>query len=194
MKKYIPIIFILSLFYFFKSCSLQNYTTIDAYTISELVKSEEFTFHIKDVIPPNNNTFNDIKNNIKNSFQNSNSTIPKMPDLIGDYRISVKPNVVELYLPSFNRPSNNSLVYINLGETENRYTSKNFTIDKIQEPDGIWSVKIKPKDINKIEEIDITVFKGGNIYSSIKKNSRTTMSYHGYISKNEEPKTTKSEL
>ncbi|MCW3160888.1 DUF4251 domain-containing protein [Chryseobacterium oryctis] len=185
MKKYISIIFVLSFLFFFQSCSSQSSAT-DNHITNELVNSQEFTFHAQRANPTN---YDVIK--VMNSIPNSTAT--RILDLSGDYTITIKSGTLESYLPYFGRTFNSSS-YGNTEKAGYRFTSKDFTINKSQNKKGTWIVKIKPNDVNYVDEIIIEVFKNGKAFTSIRGNDRQPISYDGYVSKNEEPKTTKSEL
>lgn len=177
MKKYISLLFVFGIFFFFQSCSAQN--TTDSKTVDALVNSQEFTFYATRANPTNYDVIN-----VMNSMPNSTST--RMLDLTGsNYTIELKNNTLDVVLPYFGRSFTPSY---NNNDNSYRFTSKDFTINKSQGKKGKWIVKIKPNDVRTVDEIIIEIFKNGKALTSIRSNDRQPISYDGYIGKNEEAK------
>lgn len=174
MKKYISLIFILGLVFFFQSCASQN--TGDPKMVDALVNSQEFTFHAERANPTNYDVIN-----VMNSMPNSPST--RILQLNGNYTVEVKNNILEVVLPYFGRLFNPT--YGNTSNNSYRFTSKDFTIDKSQNKKGNWIVKIKPNDVNNVDQIIIEVYKNGKAFTSVRSNDRQPITYDGFISKNE---------
>lgn len=171
MKKYISLLFVFGIFFFFQSCSAQN--TTDSKTVDALVNSQEFTFYATRANPTNYDVIN-----IMNSMPNSTST--RMLDLTGsNYTLELKNNTLDVVLPYFGRSFKSNYS----GDNSYRFTSKDFTINKSQNKKGNWIIKIKPNDTKTVDEIILEVFKNGKALTSIKSNDRQPISYDGYISK-----------
>ncbi|MGK6343197.1 DUF4251 domain-containing protein [Chryseobacterium sp. DT-3] len=183
MKKYISLIFIFGLLFFFQSCSSQ--ASLDSKTVDALVDSQEFTFHAQRANPMNYEVIN-----VMGSIPNAPGI--RMLQLDGDnYTIELKKNSLEVTLPYFGRRFNTSY---NTSDNGYRFTSKDFTVNKSQDKKGNWTLKIKPNDTRNVDEINIEVFKNGKAFVSMRSNDRQPITYNGYVSKNEEAPTEKEKL
>lgn len=182
MKKYISLIFIFGLLFFFQSCSSQ--AVLDSKTVDALVDSQEFTFHAQRANPTNYDVIN-----VMNSIPNSTSM--RILELNGDYSIIINKNNLEVVLPYFGRQFNASY---NTSDNGYRFTSKDFTVNKSQNKKGNWTLKIKPNDARNVDEIIIEVFKSGKAFVSMRSNDRQPITYDGYVSKNEETPKEKEKL
>lgn len=175
MKKYISILMIFGFLFSFQSCASQG--SSDPAIVNALVDSQEFTFYAQKANPTNYDVIN-----VMNSLPNTTST--RMLDLnTGDYTIEVDKNTIEVVLPYFGRVFNP-----NYGSTDKngyRFTSKDFVVNKSQNKKGTWTVKIQPKDVSTVEEINIEIFKNGKAFVSMRSNDRQPITYDGYVSKNE---------
>lgn len=158
---------------FLLSCNSQTY--IDQKTLEDITASNQFTFMAKRANPTNFDVIN-----VMNSLPNSNSA--RMLDLDYGYTIVIKEKQLEVNLPYFGRLFNPSY-----DTTKNSYnfTSKDFTLNKVQNKKGNWVYTITPKDVNNVRIIYLEIFKNGNTYVSIDSNDRQAISYDGYIMKNE---------
>lgn len=175
MKKYISILMIFGFLFGFQSCASQG--SSDPAIVNALINSQEFTFYAQRANPTNYDVIN-----VMNSMPNSTSS--RILNLnSGDYTIEVNKNTVDVVLPYFGR-----LFSPSYGNTDNngyRFTSKDFAIDKSQNKKGTWTLKIQPKDVNTVQEINIEIFKNGKAFVSIKSNDRQPITYDGYVSKSE---------
>lgn len=144
--------------------------------VDALVNSQEFTFHAERANPTNYDVIN-----VMNSMPNSTST--RILQLNGDYTIEVKNNNLEVVLPYFGRLFNPT--YGNTSNNSYRFTSKDFTLSKMQNKKGNWIVKIKPNDVNNVDEINIEIYKNGKAFTSVRSNDRQPITYDGFISRNE---------
>ncbi|MCJ7933772.1 MAG: DUF4251 domain-containing protein [Chryseobacterium sp.] len=172
MKKYISLLFVFGLLFFFQSCSSQG--SLDPKTVDSLVNAQEFTFYAQRANPTNYDVIN-----VMNSMPNSTAT--RMLNLDGNYTIEVSKDIMVVTLPYFGRVFNPS--YGNPDQNSYRFTSKDFTINKSQSKKGNWTLKIKPKDVSNVNEINIEIFKTGKAFVSIGSNDRQPITYDGYVSK-----------
>ncbi|WP_292009614.1 DUF4251 domain-containing protein [Chryseobacterium sp.] len=178
MKNHIAIFFVFVSILFFQSCSSQN--TTDSKTVDTLINSGELTFFAQRANPTNYDVIN-----IMNSIPNSTST--RVLDLSGgNYTIELKKDNLEVVLPYFGRLFNPSLG--NVDKNSYRFTSKDFTVSKSQNKKGNWVIKIKPNDVSNVSDIIMEVFKNGKAFVSMRSSDRQPISYDGYISNNEIPK------
>lgn len=183
MKKYISLIFIFGFFFLFVSCSSQAY--LDSKTVDTLVGSEEFTFNAQRANPMNYEVINAI-----GSIQNApTSRILQLQG--GGYSIELKKNNMDVVLPYFGRMYNASY---NSSETSYRFVSKDFTVNKSQNKNGTWTLKIKPNDVRNVDKINIEVFKNGKAFVSIQSNDRQPITYDGYVSENQKLEKEKEKL
>ncbi|SFN72874.1 protein of unknown function [Chryseobacterium oleae] len=183
MKKYISLIFIFGFLFFFQSCSSQG--SLDSKTVDALVNSEELTFYAERANPTNYDVIN-----VMNSMPNSTST--RMLQLNGDYTIVLAKDNLEVVLPYFGRVFNPS--YGDPSKNSYRFTSKDFIISKSQNKKGNWTLRIKPKDVRNVDEINLEIFKNGKAFVSMRGNDRQPITYDGYVSKNEEKPKEKEKL
>lgn len=144
--------------------------------VDALVNSKEFTFHAERANPTNYDVIN-----VMNSMPNSTST--RILQLNGDYTVELKNNNLEVVLPYFGRLFNPT--YGNTSNNSYRFTSKDFTVDKSQNKKGNWIVKIKPNDVNNVDQIIIEVYKNGKAFTSVRSNDRQPITYDGFVSKND---------
>ncbi len=178
MKKTVlmSVMFLLTLLF---SCASQPY--VDQKTFDELMSSNQFTFMAKRANPTNFDVINVI-----NALPNANSA--RMLDLDYGYTVVIKEKEIEVNLPYFGRMFNPSY---DTSKNSYNFTSKDFTLSKVQNKKGNWVYTINPKDVSNIRVLYIEVFKNGNAYLSIDSNDRQAISYDGYIMKNEIKKETK---
>lgn len=178
MKKYISFIFIFGFLFFFQSCSSQ--ASADPKTVDALVNSQDFTFYAQRA---NTSSYDVIR--IMNSMPNS--TASRILDLNGNYTIEMHQNSMEVVLPYFGRSFNTNTLG-NRDSGSYRFSSKDFTVQKSQNKKGTWMLKIKPNDVQNVDELYMEIFKNGKTFVSIRGNDRQPITYDGYISKNEEKK------
>ncbi|MCW1964248.1 DUF4251 domain-containing protein [Chryseobacterium viscerum] len=174
MKKYISLLMIFGFLFFFQSCASQG--SLDSKTVDTLINSQEFTFHAERANPTNYDVIN-----VMNSMPNATAT--RILNLNGDYTIDVSKNTLDVVLPYFGRVFNPS--YGNTSDNSYRFTSKDFTVSKIQNKKGKWTLKFKPNDVRTVDEVNIEIFKNGKAFVSMRSNDRQPISYDGYISKTE---------
>lgn len=172
MKKTVlmSVIFLLTLLF---SCTSQTY--VDQTTLSNMVSSNEFTFMARRANPTNFDVIN-----VMNSLPNNNSA--RMLDLDYGYTVVLKNKELEVDLPYFGRLFNPSY---DTSKNSYKFTSKDFTINKVQNKKGNWVYSITTKDVSNVRLIYIEIFKNGGAYVSIDSNDRQAISYDGYIMKNE---------
>lgn len=174
MKKYISLLMIFGFLFSFQSCASQG--SSDPAVVNALVDSQEFTFYAQRANPTNYDVIN-----VMNSIPNS--TASRILNLNGDYTIVVNKNNVDVELPYFGRVFNPS--YGNPDKNGYKFTSKDFIVNKSQNKKGTWTLRIKPKDVNTVDEINIEIFKNGKAFVSMRSNDRQPITYDGYVSKNE---------
>lgn len=164
------VIFLLT---FLFSCTSQTY--VDEKSLDQFINSNEFTFMAKRANPTNFDVIN-----VMNSMPNNNSA--RMLNLDYGYSVVLKDKELTVNLPYFGRLFNPSY---DTSKNSYNFTSKDFTISKVQNKKGNWVYTISPKDQNNIKVIYLEIFKNGAAFVSIDSSDRQAISYDGYIMKNE---------
>lgn len=172
MKKLIYLSFC-AILSFLHSCTSQ--INIDPKTLEEITTSNQFTFMAERANPANYDVIN-----VMNAMPNGNAA--RMLDLDYGYTVVLKEKELDVNLPYFGRMYNPSY---DTSKNSYRFTSKDFTLSKIQNKKGNLVYTISPKDVQHIRVIYIEVYKNGNAYVSMDANDRQPISYNGYLMKNE---------
>ncbi len=158
---------------FLFSCTSQTY--VDEKSLDQFINSNELTFMAKRANPTNFDVIN-----VMNSIPNNNSA--RMLNLDYGYSVVLKDKELTVNLPYFGRLFNPSY---DTSKNSYNFTSKDFTISKVQNKKGNWVYTISPKDQNNIKVIYLEIFKNGAAFVSIDSSDRQAISYDGYIMKNE---------
>ena len=158
---------------FLFSCTSQTY--VDEKSLDQFINSNEFTIMAKRANPTNFDVIN-----VMNSMPNNNSA--RMLNLDYGYSVVLKDKELTVNLPYFGRLFNPSY---DTSKNSYNFTSKDFTISKVQNKKGNWVYTISPKDQNNIKVIYLEIFKNGAAFVSIDSSDRQAISYDGYIMKNE---------
>ena len=158
---------------FLFSCTSQTY--VDEKSLDQFISSNELTFMAKRANPTNFDVIN-----VMNSMPNNNSA--RMLNLDYGYSVILKDKELTVNLPYFGRLFNPSY---DTSKNSYNFTSKDFTISKVQNKKGNWVYTISPKDQNNIKVIYLEIFKNGAAFVSIDSSDRQAISYDGYIMKNE---------
>lgn len=158
---------------FLFSCTSQTY--VDEKSLDQFISSNELTFMAKRANPTNFDVIN-----VMNSIPNNNSA--RMLNLDYGYSVVLKDKELTVNLPYFGRLFNPSY---DTSKNSYNFTSKDFTISKVQNKKGNWVYTISPKDQNNIKVIYLEIFKNGAAFVSIDSSDRQAISYDGYIMKNE---------
>lgn len=164
------VIFLLT---FLFSCTSQTY--VDEKSLDQFINSNELTFMAKRANPTNFDVIN-----VMNSMPNNNSA--RMLNLDYGYSVVLKDKELTVNLPYFGRLFNPSY---DTSKNSYSFTSKDFTISKVQNKKGNWVYTLSPKDQNNIKVIYLEIFKNGAAFVSIDSSDRQAISYDGYIMKNE---------
>ena len=158
---------------FLFSCTSQTY--VDEKSLDQFINSNELTFMAKRANPTNFDVIN-----VMNYMPNNNSA--RMLNLDYGYSVVLKDKELTVNLPYFGRLFNPSY---DTSKNSYNFTSKDFTISKVQNKKGNWVYTISPKDQNNIKVIYLEIFKNGAAFVSIDSSDRQAISYDGYIMKNE---------
>ena len=158
---------------FLFSCTSQAY--VDEKSLDQFINSNELTFMAKRANPTNFDVIN-----VMNSMPNNNSA--RMLNLDYGYSVVLKDKELTVNLPYFGILFNPSY---DTSKNSYNFTSKDFTISKVQNKKGNWVYTISPKDQSNINVIYLEIFKHGAAFVSIDSSDRQAISYDGYIMKNE---------
>lgn len=103
----------------------------------------------------------------------------RQKNVIGDnYTFKVNKDMIEADLPYFGKSTS---APIGSGDVGMKFTSKDFTYESKTLTKSREQIIIKPKDVNDIQEIDLTVFPDGTTDLRINSNTRQPISYRGNI-------------
>lgn len=95
-----------------------------------------------------------------------------------DFDLTVTKDTIKSYLPYFGRAYN---VSTTLGDGGIKFESKDFEYTKTENRKGGWDVLIKPKDVNDIQTVRISITESGYAYVQVQSVNRQPISYNGYI-------------
>jgi hypothetical protein len=94
------------------------------------------------------------------------------------YQISINPGKLVSALPYVGRSTN-----IIPGSTDGgmNFTSTDFTIESRAGKKGSWTLTVKPKDVTDVRTIVFLISASGNTTVTITSNSRSSVSYNGFL-------------
>ena len=175
MKNITPII-IATFSLILMSCSTQSIA--NKAQLQSLLAKNQFTFMAERANPTNYDVINAM-----NSIPNSSST--QMLNLDYGYTVQLKEKEISVELPYFGRMYNP-----NYDTSKNglRFTSTDYTINKLENKKGTYVYEIAVHDAKKIRTLYIEVFNNGKAMVSVNADDRQPISYSGYITENKEVK------
>ena len=110
--------------------------------------------------------------------QSVHPTRGRVVQLNSEYDLSVSKDTVRSYLPYFGRaysaPMDGKGGGIDFLSKDFEYTQKN-------RKKGGWDITIKPKDVNDVRELFLTVFDNGSASLRVSSNNRESISFNGYL-------------
>lgn len=95
-----------------------------------------------------------------------------------DFDLTVTKDTIKSYLPYFGRAYS---APITLNEGGIKFESKDFEYTKTDAKKGGWDILIKPKDVNDIQTVRISITESGYAYVQVQSVNRQPISYNGYI-------------
>lgn len=125
----------------------------------------------------------DIKNVIdsKNYVFTAQSATPiggRYRQLTSDYDLRIVGDSVVAFLPYFGRafsapmdPSRGGI----------QFTSTDFGYEQTDRRKGGWIISIKPKDVQDVRELTLSVTESGRATLQVLSNSRQSISFNGYV-------------
>jgi Domain of unknown function (DUF4251) len=110
--------------------------------------------------------------------QSASPTRGRIVQLTSDYDVAVTKDTVRSYLPYFGRAYSAPIDGKNSGI---EFTSKDFEYLQKDRKKGGWDITIKPKDVNDVREMFLTIFDNGTASLRVSSNNREPISFNGYV-------------
>ncbi|MFT3701860.1 MAG: DUF4251 domain-containing protein [Agriterribacter sp.] len=102
--------------------------------------------------------------------------------LNGEYDLTISTDAINSFLPYMGRiymppmdPSQGPL----------RFTSKDFEYNTQRTKNNGWEISIKPKDVNSVRQMNLSVAEDGNATLQVSGNDRQPITFYGYVTENE---------
>lgn len=124
--------------------------------INEMLNNQSFTFRANQVIPTGGRT-----RQLMETF----------------YTMTVNDKKVMADLPYFGRAFNASMG----SDGGIKFTSSNYDLTKTDRNKGGWDIRIVPKDVTDIRELNMTVFANGSASLVVNSNNRQPITFQGNI-------------
>lgn len=102
-----------------------------------------------------------------------------MRQLTSEYDLRISPDSAVSYLPYFGRAF---AAPIGSSETGIKFTSTNFIYTTTNRKKGGWDVTIKPRDVQEVQQLFLTIFPDGSGSLQVTSTNRDPISFSGYIS------------
>lgn len=125
-------------------------------SISRMIKNREYIFTARTVLP----------------------TGGRVIQLTSQYDLRVSKDSIISFLPYFGRAYSAPIGNTNPGF---QFTSTDFNYDVKARKKGGWQISIRPKDIQDIQQMNLTVSEGGSASLQVTSNNRQAISYNGII-------------
>lgn len=124
--------------------------------IGRMIKDQEYTFIARTVLP----------------------TGGRIVQLTSNYDLRVSKDSVISFLPYFGRAYTAPIGGTNAGI---QFTSTDFNYKVSERKKGGWQILIRPKDVQDIQQVNLTVSEGGSASLQVTSNNRQPISYNGVI-------------
>jgi len=125
-------------------------------TIQHMLQSKRFVFEARSVSPVGGPT----------------------RQLLSSYDLTVKGDSIISFLPYFGRAYVAPMTSADAGL---RFTSTDFSYQATPRRKGGWHIKIKPDDVNNVQQLNLTVFESGQASLQVTSNNRQAISFMGEI-------------
>ncbi|MBC7828583.1 MAG: DUF4251 domain-containing protein [Chitinophagaceae bacterium] len=102
----------------------------------------------------------------------------RVVQLTSEYDLSVSGDTVRSYLPYFGRAYSAPLDGRGGGID---FLSRDFEYNQKERKKGGWDISIKPRDINDVRELFLTVFDNGTASLRVSSSNREPISFNGYL-------------
>lgn len=140
------------------ACSQPKESQINASDqgIGRMIKDQEYAFIARSVLP----------------------TGGRLIQLTSNYDMQVSKDSVIAFLPYFGRAFTAPIGGTNPGI---QFTSADFNYRVSERKKGGWQILIRPKDVQDIQQLNLTVSEGGSASLQVTSNNRQPISYNGVI-------------
>ena len=102
--------------------------------------------------------------------------------LTSEYDFVVRPDTLVSYLPYYGRSFS---APVNTTDAGLQFTSMNFEYSvKKNKKKNRWDITIKPKDVSRIRDLNLTVFDNGRASLRVNSNDREAITFDGYLKVN----------
>ena len=102
--------------------------------------------------------------------------------LTSEYDFVVRPDTLVSYLPYYGRSFS---APVNTTDAGLQFTSMNFEYSvKKNKKKNRWDITIKPKDVSRIRDLNLTVFDNGRASLRVNSNDREAITFDGYLKTN----------
>lgn len=119
----------------------------------------------------------------KNYIFKAQTALPmtgRIVNLTSDYDVIIRPDSVISFLPYFGRAYS---APVNTSEGGIKFTSTNFAYQAAKAKKKSWDIVIKPKDVNDVQDMTLTVFSNGSATLRVNNQNKQAISFQGYITK-----------
>lgn len=155
----------------FAGCSSQKMASQSNEDFVALIKSQDFTFVARNVIPTEDSRYSP-----RLMFPNGSN----LYQLTSRYDLRVTPDSVIAYLPFFGRAYTAPL---NPNEGGIKFTSTKFSYN-ISKRKQVYDIKINPNDTREAQTLFLTVSSSGFASLTVSSYNRTPITYNGEIEAN----------
>ena len=101
--------------------------------------------------------------------------------LTSEYDFVVVPDTLVSYLPYYGRSYS---APINTTDAGLQFTSMNYEYSVKNKKKNRWDITIKPKDVSRIRDLNLTVFDNGRASLRVNSNDREAITFDGYLKVN----------
>ena len=101
--------------------------------------------------------------------------------LTSEYDFVVRPDTLVSYLPYYGRSFS---APINTNDAGLQFTSMSYEYSVKNKKKNRWDITIKPKDITRIRDLNLTVFDNGRASLRVNSNDREAITFDGYLKVN----------
>ena len=102
--------------------------------------------------------------------------------LTSEYDFVVRPDTLVSYLPYYGRSFS---APVNTTDAGLQFTSMNFEYSvKKNKKKNRWDITVKPKDVSRIRDLNLTVFDNGRASLRVNSNDREAITFDGYLKTN----------
>ena len=157
LKKSLPVIlFFMAIIGDVTLVTAQKSKSAKETVIKNLIDNQQYVFYAQSVIPMSG----------------------RQRFLTTDYTVNVSKDTIVSDLPFFGRAYS---VPMNPTEGGIKFTSTNFDYKLAARKKGGWDITIKPKDVQEVQQLTLTIFEDGTASLQVSSTNRQPISFNGYI-------------